>query len=146
MAQVVCPPPWWCCTRIMCSTLLSLLAPQKWQLGLHHFVSCCHNLPQLHTVIIFNLLQKSRVPGPNLSQYNLRQWSLALGLLPRHPLPGSRPPWKGPEEKGGWLTPRQQSSPTTVKTDISGVFSLSNPHKGSLSFLLHISLPDLLVN
>ena len=44
------------CAGIMCSTLLSLLAPQKWQLGL--FVSCCHNLPQpLMHVVIFSPLE-----------------------------------------------------------------------------------------
>ena len=57
-------------------------APGTSQLGLDLFVSCCHNFPQLHIVIIFNLLQLSRVPGPNLSLYNLRQWSFSAWFTP----------------------------------------------------------------
>ena len=57
-------------------------APGTSQLGLDLFVSCCHNFPQLHIGIIFNLLQSSRVPGPNLSPYNLRQWSFSAWFTP----------------------------------------------------------------
>ena len=45
------------CAGIMCSIVLSLLAPQKWQLDFGLFVSC-HYLPQLLMhVVIFSPLE-----------------------------------------------------------------------------------------
>ena len=56
---MVCPPHRWCCVQgCMHSTLLLLLALQKWPLGFRLFVSFVQNLPQLRMLtVIFSPLE-----------------------------------------------------------------------------------------
>ena len=100
VAQVFCPPLWWCCVQGACTepcfspdTLLLLPALQKWHLSFFFsvFLYLVHNLPQLRMHSYFQSLLGSlylvdggavcpgasaAAEGPSLSQTRCAQHSL----------------------------------------------------------------------